>query len=32
MNIYEKIKSIDIEELTDYIDKYRQFDKLPGTE
>lgn len=29
MNIYEKIKSMQIEELTDWIEKYGQFDDSP---
>ena len=29
MNIYEKFKSMTIEELTDWIDKYGQFDNSP---
>ena len=32
MNTYEKIKSMSIEELTDWIDKYGQFDDSPWME
>lgn len=32
MNIYEKIKSMNIEELTDWIDKYGQLDNSPWME